>query len=469
MLKQLVNRPRRYLAAPGQELPQPDELSHVRRAIFVLALPVVAEMSLETVNQIVGMAFVGHLGAEAVAAIGLSTQPLFLAMGLFRGLSVGTTALIARFIGSGDRQDANKVLNLSFVMAFIMAGALAVVALAYGPGLIALMGGEPEVQALGGLYLRNYAIGLAFMLVNMVLSSALRGAGDTHTPMYANTLVSLTNIPLTYAMVYGLPVLGLEPLGVGGAGWARSLSTSLGFVVLMVSLLGGRKVLQLKLSQLCRIDWPLAARTIRIGLPATLERFLISSGQILYVRQVSELGTLAYAAHAIAVNAESVSYMPGFGFATSATTLVGQNLGAGRPDRAMLSGWESWKLGATLMGFMGLLFLTIPHILLRIYTSDPEIIAMASMCLRIMALAQIPMAAGFIFPGALHGAGDTKSVLYVSTLGVWVVRLGLTFVLVQWLGLGLFGAWVAMACDWYFRGIILAKKFLAGRWRELRI
>ncbi len=468
MLRQVLKRPR-YFAAPGQDIPRPDELSHVRRAIFVLALPVVAEMSLETVNQIVGMAFVGHLGAEAVAAIGLSMQPLFLAMGLFRGLSVGTTALVARFIGAQERQEANKVLNLSFILALVMAAGLSLVALTYGPRLIALMGGDAQVQALGGLYLHNYAIGLAFMLINMVLSSALRGAGDTHTPMYANTLVSVSNIPLTYAMVYGFPFMGIEAMGVGGAGWARSLSTSLGFIVLMISLLSGRRVLQLGIRQLLRIDWSLAARTIRIGLPATLERFLISSGQILYVRQVSALGTLAYAAHAIAVNAESVSYMPGFGFATAATTLVGQNLGAQRPDRAMLSGWESWKMGAVLMGFMGLVFLTIPHVLLRIYTSDPDIIRMASMCLRIMALAQIPMAAGFIFPGALHGAGDTKSVLYVSTLGVWVVRLGLTFLLVQVLQLGLFGAWVAMACDWYFRGSILAKKFLAGRWRELRI
>jgi putative MATE family efflux protein len=430
---------------------------------------VVAEMSLQTVNQIVGMALVGRLGAASVAAIGLSMQPLFFAMALFTGISVGTTALIARFTGAGDVESANSVLNLSTLWAGFLAVLVGLVGFRYGPQLIAVMGGDPEVQLLGGQYLRSYAAGLGLMLLLMVLSAGLRGAGDTRTPMYANVLTAATNIPLTYAGVYGLPMAGVPAMGVAGAGLARTISTVLGGTVLLWALLGGKKVLRLRPRELLRPDWTLTARTLKVGIPAALERVVMSLGQLVYVRQVSALGTTAYAAHAIAVNAESLSYMPGFGFATSATTLVGQNLGAGRPDRATWSGWESWKLGAMVMGGMGVMFALFPAALMRIYTDDPEIIRLGAMCLRLVALSQVPMAAGFIFPGALRGAGDTRSVLAISAAGVWLVRLGLTFLCVRVLGLGLLGAWIAMVADWFFRGAVLARRFLAGKWQNLEI
>ncbi|HHW98135.1 MAG TPA: MATE family efflux transporter, partial [Firmicutes bacterium] len=189
----------------------------------------------------------------------------------------------------------------------------------------------------------------------------------------------------------------------------------------------------------------------------------------LYTRIVSGLGTLAYAAHTIAINVESLSFMPGFGFSIAATTLIGQNLGANRPDVAERSGYESVKIGMLFMGAVGLILFFFPGVFVRLYTDDPEVTRMAVQVLRIVAISQPPMAAAFIFAGGLRGAGDTRWVMIITSASVWIVRLGLAYLLAITLNWQLVGAWIAMTVELFVRGTAIALRYRTGRWKKLKV
>ncbi|MEW6724280.1 MAG: MATE family efflux transporter [Bacillota bacterium] len=452
------------------ELPEPEfveEHAIVRQKIWRLAWPVIAEQSLGTVTQIVDQAMVGRLGAANIAAIGLSFQPLFLAMGVFMGIGVGTTALVARFIGAKQPEGASRATANSLTISTILALALSIFAFTKAEALTAFMGASPEVVALGASYIRYLIPGLVFMLAGMVLSGALRGAGDTMTPMKINLVLNVVNVVLNYGLIYGR--LGLPEMGLNGAALATSIARGLGGIALLVVVFGGKKAIRVTPRELLKLDLSRISRIVRIGIPAGLERFFMSLGQMFYVKIVASLGTVVYAAHALAINAESISYMPAFGFAAAATTMVGQNLGAGRPRAAKRYGWETWRFGAIVMGSMSIIFLFFPGLLMRIYTNDPDIIRYGSLALRIIAFAQIPMSAGFIVAGALRGAGDTMSVWLWSMVSVWGIRLVLAYLLVVYLGWGLLGAWLAMSADWIFRGTIYVIRWNSGKWAKVKV
>ncbi len=208
---------------------------------------------------------------------------------------------------------------------------------------------------------------------------------------------------------------------------------------------------------------------MKIGMPAAMEQMVMRTAQIFFVRVVSGLGTVAFAAHQIAINVESISYMPGFGIAVAATTLVGQNLGAEKKDQAEQSGYEAWKLGAMFMGLMAVVFLIFPEQLVRLYSDDPEIIRIGALCLRIAAIAQIPMGSQFIFAGGLRGAGETKSVFYSTAISSWIGRLGVAYILINVFGFGVAGAWIAMVVDWIMRSSYVFYRFRLGDWKDLEV
>jgi putative MATE family efflux protein len=438
-----------------------------RKTILTLAWPVVAELLLQTLTQMVDMIMVARLGSAAVAAVGLSSQPLFVAFGLFIGIGTGTTALVARYVGAREEGKVEEVVRQSFWIALSLALVVAVAALAFSRQIVTMMGAAPDVVPFGVNYLRWLAPGYVLMLWSMVMTSALRGAGDTRTPMKVNILINLINVIGNYALIYGH--FGLPALGVAGAAIATSLSRAVGGFIYLVVLIRGRGPVRLPLARLHQVDFSVIGRILRIGVPTALERVILSFGLIFFSRIVASLGTAAFAAHTIAINAESISFMPAMGFATAATTLVGQNLGAKNPEAAARNGWESAKIGGLVMGVMGLIFFLFPTAFMRLYTNEADVIRLGATSLRIIAVAQIPMAVAFIVSGALRGAGDTRPMMYITGFCVWVVRLGFTYIFVGVLGLGLTGAWLAMAIDWVGRGIFAALRFHSGKWKEIKV
>ncbi len=446
--------------------PLPAGQAEIRRVVLTLAWPVVAEMALQTATQIVDMAMVGRLGPVAISAVGLSFPPLFVAMGVFMGIAVGTTALVARSIGAKDRNLASSVTAQALSVAAVLAVALTGIAIWQAPRVVAFMGAEPEVVAAGASYIRALMPGAAFMLTAMILAGSLRGAGDTRTPMKVNLVINALNVGLNYVLIFGH--LGFPALGLVGAALGTTIARSIGGMALVLIVARGKTIISLNPRDMLRPDPAILRRIFSIGAPAALERLVMSVGHLLYVRLVASLGTVAIAAHTITINAESLSFMPGIALSTAATTLVGQSLGARDPRRAELCARETVRLGTLVMGSMAVLFLIIPHLLMRIYTTDPAVIDLGRNILRIAALAQIPMGISFILAGALRGAGDTRTVLYISMLGAWPVRLLLTGAFL-FLGWGLTGAWLAMVLDWAVRSFVTWKHFNRGRWKEIEI
>ncbi len=446
------------------DIPGRPDRKEIRAKVMRLAWPVMAESFLQTFAQMVSMALVGRIGASAVTSIGLSMAPLNVLYGLFTGLGVAATAVVARSMGAGDERGATHAAGQAVLLSLLVAIAGAVGVGLFARDLVVWMGAEPEIVAEGTRYLRVMTPGLFFMWMSTVLTGALRGAGDTRTPMKINILVSIANFALNLVLVYGL--LGVPAMGVLGAGLATTTARVGGGLLLFVFYLWGHTVLPPRLREDFRVDKPVMGRILRIGIPSAGERVIMSGSSVVYQKMVAGLGTVSYAAHTIGVNAEGISYMPGQAFSVAATTLVGQNLGAGDPERAKRSTFEALKIACLFVGTVGLVFLVCPQLLMGFYTRDIEVIELGSVYLRIMAFCQIPQAFGFVLTGGLRGAGDTKFPMWVTLVGNWLIRVTMTYVLINVVRTGVSGAWWAMAADGLFKATASYYWFKAAKWKE---
>lgn len=439
----------------------------LNRTVLLLAWPVMAEMFLQTLAQMVDMAMVGRLGQAAIAAVGLSFRPLFVGQAIFLGLGVATTALVARFIGAGDEKMATRTAEQSLLTTSVLALALATFGFVFARQITTFMGAAPDVIELGTTYLRAFSPGLFFLMLSTIMTSSLRASGDTKTSFYAGMVANTVNVVLNYTLIFGH--FGLPALGVQGAALATSIAHFVTASIVFTALLRGKGGLHLNWRDFATLDWPLIGRLFRIGIPAAFERLIMSLSIMLHVKIVATLGTTAVAVSTLAGNVEQLSFMPSIGFAVAASTLVGQNLGARRPQEAARSGWGATRLCAYFMGTMGVLFILMPSVFVRIYTDDPAVIAPAAQILRIIGVSQLPQAIAFVASGILRGAGDTNAVLVFVFLGNVVIRLGLSYLFVVVLGWGLWSAYLAVFVDWIFRGATLAHWVRLGRWQETAV
>lgn len=439
----------------------------LRHDVLKLAWPVIVENTLMTFVGMADMIMVGSLGPAAIASIGLSNSPIFFATAAFAAISVGATALVARHIGAQEPEAANLVARQSLLLSVIFSIIFTALAFLVAPKIMVWMGAAPEVQEIGANYIRISTSTFAFSIISMIMNGVLRGAGDTKTPMRVNIVANLVNIVFNYLLIFGH--FGFPQWGVDGAAAATALSRLVGGLLVLRVLFLGKSVIHISLHDRFAFDWPIIKRMMNIGVPAMVEQLIMRGGQLLYTRIVAGLGTLAYAAHTIAMNVESLSFMPGFGFSIAATTLIGQSLGAKRTDIAERSGYESVKVGMLFMGAVGLLLFFFPGVFVSFYTDDPEVVKMAITVLRIVAISQPAMAAAFIFAGGLRGAGDTRWVMIISGVSVWGVRLGLAYLLSLRLGWGLVGAWIAMTVELFVRGIAVWLRYRTGHWKKLKV
>ncbi|NLL71646.1 MAG: MATE family efflux transporter [Epulopiscium sp.] len=456
----------------------------MRKYILKLAFPAILEMLMQTLLGFADMAMVGVLGAAGIAAVGLSDMPIMTAIALFAAISVGTTALVSRAVGAKNISEATEVGKQSLIISVFFAIIFTILGLIFSEKLIILMGAEEDVIPLATSYFRHICWGIPMLIVTMIMSGVLRGSGDTKTPMYINGIANILNIIGNFFLIFKtrtifftLPFVGKElSLWIPGAGWGvagAAISTSIsrwvaGILVLYV-LYSGKGKVQMSIKEKVRLDFAIIKRIFHIGIPAALEQFLLRLGQLAFNRLIANLGTTMYAAHRITNTAESISYNVGFGFALAATTLVGQYLGAEDPEAAQESGHMAVKMGAIFMSIMGVFFFIWPQVFLLIFTRDPEILHPASWCLRIEALAQPFLAFAMGYAGALRGAGDTKQVLIISIVGIWGVRVSLTFLFISVLGYGLISAWVAMTIDLIVRGFWLLLAFRKGKWKTVEV
>ena len=436
----------------------------VRRRVLTLAWPAVLEQLL---NMSVGLAdtyIVGHLGAAPLAAVGLSVQSLNLFWALFSAIGVGSTALVARRIGAREPEAVSDVARQSILLALVIGVFVAAILWLGAPLFLDWLGAAPDVIQLGTAYLRAVASTVYMLSILFIGSAIMRGAGDTRTPMLVMLVINVVNIVVAYTLAYG--VGPLPRLGVLGSGIGAASARGLGGLLMLALLVRGRGPVKIGY-KIPRPDLKTIGQILRVGLPAAAEQLLMRFGQLLLATFITGLGTVAYAAHQVAINALSVAYMPGFGFALAATTLVGQELGAKRPERASQSVYEALRMVVIVMAIMGGLVSIFPAQVMGVFTSDPAVIATGVPALRIAGFAMPFLGIGFTLAGSLRGAGDTTSVLVIYGACIWVVRVANAY----WLGprLGLIGIWIAVGVDFIARAVLLTLRFRSGKWKLVEV
>lgn len=448
----------------------------LRRRVFGLALPAVGEQLLNTAVGLTDQYLVGHLAlgvaaalgysrAMALASVGLSNLMIWIATTLFMTVAVGATTIVARRIGEGREEDANQALVQALLISLGVGAVAMVFCLSFGDWALRALGAPPEVAALGNEYMGIISLSFIPTALMFAGTAALRGAGDTRSPLYLMAVVNVVNMALAWLLVNGM--LGFPAMGVQGAAIATMIARTLSGVLLLALLARGR--LRLRFPRAWRPDQALMGRILRIGLPSAGEQFIFQGAVIIMSRLITELGVAAYAAHSVTVSIESVSFLPGYGFAIAATTLVGQALGAQRPDVAERATWEALKQGGLLMSLLGLIMALWPATVVSWIAPDPAVIEQATWPLRLAGLGQTALAFAFIFIGALRGAGDTTWPLYMRVVSTWFVRIPIIFILMQLTEWSLASIWFAMCADFFVQGFLALRRFQSGKWKAIRV
>lgn len=439
---------------------------NIRGQVLRLALPAAAEQMLGMMVGIVDTFLVGHLGAASLASVGLANQWIFLSATFFGAVGTGSTALIARFIGAKEPDRANEVLRQSVLLGLLIGVVAFVLGLSLARPAVTLLGARDEVIGLSSTYLRIVSAAVIVAPLMYLGNASLRGAGDTQTPLRIMLVVNLVNIGVAVTAINGL--FGVPKMGVAGSALGAATAQVVGGGLVTAVLLRGRGQIRLRPDRL-RPDWDVIRRIARVGLPTGVENLMFRIGNMAYVSVLASLGVAAYAANQVAINGWSLSFMPGFGFAVAATTLVGQSLGAKEPNKAERCGYTAYWMGAALMAAIGLLFVFFPAQIMGFFTNDAEVISLGTMPLRVMGVAQPFLAAAMIFAGALRGAGDTRFPMVITAAAIWLIRLPLAYVLGVMLGWGLVGAWTAMSLDMVMRGMFNFWRFRGGRWKGIAV
>lgn len=446
------------------------------RQVLRLAWPCILENLTVIMISFIDAAMIGVLGPAATAAVGVNASPSWLMGGLVQSLGVGGTALVARLIGAGEHREAGRVSALVLRMALLLSAFLTVLMLFGAPAIPIMMNADASIVDEAVAYMRLLALGFIPHYTGIAAGALIRGAGDTKTPMAAGLLSNGLNVVLNFFLIYEprtIHLLGLSlPLwgagmGVRGAAAASALATGISGAFLLLSL--PRKKSALRVQWRAAWDGQIVRRVLRVAYPAALERAAINLGQIMFARMVSSVGVAAFAAHNQSIQVESLGYMPAHGFAAAATTLVGQGLGAGRPEDARERGGRAIFLCLLLLTGVGAFLFAAAPFLISLLTPDAEVRAIGAMLIRICAFEQPFNALSIVTAGALRGAGDTKVPFYYSLVSMWGVRIALAWVLGTRLGFGVAGFWWAMVADLGVRGTLLVLRFRRGRWVNARV
>lgn len=435
-------------------------VAQIRRSVMTLALPVTVSSLLQRTEGIVAVFLVGGLGAIPIAAVGLGQLLAFIATTLVSGLSVGTNVIIAQQWGARRYEEAGQASRHFLGLSIFVSFALALLGLSANGLIMQLLGAQPEVIALALPYSNLIFLVIPFTVLLAVLSSILQGTGDTKTPMYAMIMVNVLHIAIAYPLIYGQ--WGLPAFGVKGAAVAVGIAEATGSVYLF-----SRCRTILKPSK--RLRWDMLRTIWQVGAPVSGERIVQQAGILLYTKIVLIYGTVSYAAHQVGLSIESLSFLPGYGFAIAAATMVGQSIGAGKYTRAKLENWEANRLATFIMSAMGIVFFFFPYALLRAFTSDEAVIELGTTFLKIVALLQVPLALTMVLAGSLRGAGDTRFIMIATMIGMWGVRIPIAFVAGYWLTLGVFYVWLAMIADWTLRMALMLWRYRSERWKSIRV
>ena len=443
------------------------------RLVLSLSLPAILAQLTSIAMQYIDAGMVGSLGAEATASIGLVSSTTWLIGGSCIGISAGFYVQIAQLIGAQREREAENVLRQGLKAVVVVGILISAVCASISGQVPRWLGGEESVLADSTAYFRIYCLGIPFILLRQFSNGTMQSTGDMKTPSSLSAMVCFLNVILNMLMIFPtrrVSLLGLRILvpGAGlrviGAALATTLSEVIISIIALILLATRNKRISLRNKGSWKWRSQNIANAARIGIPLSFDQIFMCSAYVAGTKIVAGLGTVAVAANSLAITAESLCYMPGYGIGAAATAIIGQTIGAGRRDMTKSFSRVSVYLGMVLMGLTGGIMYVCAPFVFSMLTSSGEVAALGTKVLRLELIAEPLYGASICCAGAFRGAGDTMWPSVMNLVSMWCVRIALALFLVPRMGLQ--GYWTAMALELCFRGIIFLVRLYSGRWMK---
>ena len=438
----------------------------IGRSIIMLAIPMVLEMLMESVFAVVDIFWVAHLGADAVATVGLTESMLTLLYALAIGLGLGATAMVARRIGERNPEGAARAAVQAIALGVIISVVVSIIGVLFADKLLALMGGSPWVLEHGAGFTKIMFAGNATILLLFLINAIFRGAGDAAIAMRVLWLANSINIVLGPCFIFGI---GPFPeLGVAGAAVATTIGRGTGVLYAFSKLIraGGRFDIR---KHHLKLEPSIMARLIRLSATATFQVFIGMASWIGLIRTISSFGSDALAGYTIGIRVIIFALLPSWGVANAAATMVGQSLGAGKPDRAERAVWRAGFYNMIVLGTVGLGFVLFARQIIGLFTTDPNIVPYGVDCLRIVAYGFLFYAWGMVITQSFNGAGDTWTPTIINLFVFWLWELPLAYVLAISFGLGPRGVFLSIMISFSTLAIVSALMFRRGKWKTRKV
>lgn len=439
----------------------------IRKAVILLAIPMMLEMSMESVFALVDIYFVSHLGKHAISAVGLTESVITIVYSLAIGISMAATAMVARRVGEKNPEAATKAGMQAILVSFLITLAISIPGFIYSGDILRLMGAEPAAVEMGVNYTRIIMGGSMVIMLLFLINGIFRGAGDAMMAMKSLWLANICNIILCPLLIRGLGPI--PAFGLMGAAMATTIGRGIGVCYQLYHLFNGKRLVKFAV-KLFRPDWAVIRTLIDISWPATLQ-FLIGSGSwIVLASLVVHTGhSEASAGYMIAIRIVMFFILPAWGMSNAAATLVGQNLGAGHPERAELSVIKTAKYNAIFMGIVSLIFLLFAEYIISFFTKDETVTHFAIYALRIVSAGYLFYGIGMVMANAFNGAGDTRTPTIINLFGFWFFQIPLAWLLSKTFQFGPVGVFVAIPIAETAIAIAAYFLFKKGRWKLKKI
>ena len=434
----------------------------IGRALGLLAIPMMLEMSMESIFAVVDIAFVSRLGTDAVAAVGITEALITVLYGTAIGLSIGLTAMVSRRIGAGDAIGAAAVTGQAIWVGALLSVFIGIGGVIYARDLLELMGASASVIEQGVGFTAVILGGSVSIIYLFLLNAAFRGAGDASVALRSLWIANGINIVLDPCLIFGL---GPFPeMGVTGAAVATTIGRSIGVIYQLWYLMNGRGRIEFHVRYL-RFNLALTLRMVRISLGGIGQFLIATASWIGVMRIVSIYGSGAIAAYTIALRMMEFVFLPAWGLGNAAATLVGQNLGANQPERAEESAWRAAKYNAIFMAVSGVFLIIFARSITGLFTTEPDVLMWGTSCMQILGLGFPMYAIGMVMVQALNGAGDTVTPSILNFICFWLLQIPLAYGLATKTSLGPNGAFIAIVVAESLLTVLAVIVFRKGTWK----
>ncbi|ADD68520.1 MATE efflux family protein [Denitrovibrio acetiphilus DSM 12809] len=431
------------------------------RRVLRISIPSAMHNFLNMVQGLIDMFFVGRISPASVAAVGVSMQYMGLLYAFMSLIYTGTNALVSRFFGGRDMEKAGQTIFMMLCFSFVISIPMAYIAYDYGEVLFRILNAGDVVVEQGTLYMKTFALGIPAMYVMGVLFSGMNAIGATKVPLAISITGNCLNVFLDWVFIFGN--LGFKPMGIQGAALATVLVIYFQIILYLYVYFVRRKIVIIP-----KPDFSLLMRALKVGVPVWIERISTHPSYLFLSALVAKYGVDSLAGYQIGLRLEGMAFMPGVGFSMAGMALVGQGLGAGKPEESESDAIATVVSAGVVMGFMGFVMFAFAYPLAGLFADNQATVDEAAMYLRIMGFSQVPLAVTFVLSGCLRGAGDTKWTFYINTASLWGVRIFPAWVLSYVTDTPV---WIYVVCvfEVVFRAFVLMRRFRKGHWKTIKV